>query len=225
MKKSAFTLIELLVVIVIIAILAGIALPVFQKAQERGRAVNCLANMRQLGLGMTSYFNDNDDQMFPDTPAGASTPSSWPTTLQSKYVTDWRAFRSPFDAVSTARPALTTPPGVPVSYGINTLCLDRTSTPRNLSRFAFPSQLILLAPNLTAGTSLTFDPASVSEANPTLIVPTAMNLRAGTHLNRSQINVLYADSHVATIPSREFTDSTTADDGRRRWLPNGVNSN
>ena len=222
MKKSAFTLIELLVVIVIIAILAGIALPVFQKAQERGRAVNCLANMRQLGLGMTSYFNDNDDQMFPDTPAGAATPSSWPTTLQSKYVTDWRAFRSPFDAVSTARPALTTPPGVPVSYGINTLCLDRSSPARNLSRFAFPSQLILLAPKLTVTADVGFD--GLSESNPTLMVPTAMNLRAGTHLNRSQINVLYADSHVATIPSREFTDSTSADDGKRRWLPNGVNS-
>ena len=220
MKKSAFTLIELLVVIVIIAILAGIALPVFQKAQERGRAVNCLANMRQLGLGMTSYFNDNDDQMFPETPAGGGAIVSWPITLQAKYIADWRAFRSPFDQVTPTRPDLSTPPGVPVSYGINSFCLDSTGTPRNMSRFVAPSELILLAPNLTGAASLTF--AGTSDVNPWVPRPTTVSARAGTHLNRSQINVLYADSHVATISSRDFTDSTSPD-GLRRWLPNGVN--
>jgi prepilin-type N-terminal cleavage/methylation domain-containing protein/prepilin-type processing-associated H-X9-DG protein len=225
MKKSAFTLIELLVVIVIIAILAGIALPVFQKAQERGRAVNCLANMRQLGLGMTSYFNDNDDQMFPNAGAGGGATVSWPLTLQAKYVADWRAYRSPFDTVTTARPARSTLPGVPISYGINNLCFDSPSLPRNLSRFAFPSQLILLAPKLSTGTSMTFDPGSVSETNPSLITPSSAARNAGTHLNRGQINVLYADSHVATISSLEFTDSTSIEDGRRRWYPNGINGN
>jgi prepilin-type N-terminal cleavage/methylation domain-containing protein len=184
MKKSAFTLIELLVVIVIIAILAGIALPVFQKAQEKGRAVNCLANMRQLGLGMTSYFNDNDDQMFPDGSSGGGATASWPLTLQAKYVTDWRAYRSPFDTLTSARPASFRAPGVPISYGINPLCFDSPTTPRNLSRFTFPSQLILLAPNLTPSAEMAFVPSSVSEANPALIVPTAMAPRAGTHFNQ-----------------------------------------
>jgi prepilin-type N-terminal cleavage/methylation domain-containing protein/prepilin-type processing-associated H-X9-DG protein len=225
MKKSAFTLIELLVVIVIIAILAGIALPVFQKTQEKGRAINCLANMRQLGLGMTSYFNDNDDQMFPDGAAIGGAIASWPLTLQAKYVADWRAYRSPFDTVTAARPARSTLPGVPVSYGINALCFDRPSTPRNITRFAFPSQLILLAPKLSTGTSMTFDPGSVSETNPSCMVPSSVDRRAGTHLNRGQINVLYADSHVATISSLEFTDSTSIEDGRRRWFPNGINGN
>jgi prepilin-type N-terminal cleavage/methylation domain-containing protein/prepilin-type processing-associated H-X9-DG protein len=220
MKKSAFTLIELLVVIAIIAILAGIALPVFQKAQEKGRAVNCLANMRQLGLGMTSYFNDNDDQMFPEGSTGGGATASWPLILQAKYVADWRAYRSPFDTVTSARPALSRAPNVPISYGINPNCFDRAATPMNISRFRFPSQLILLAPNLTPSAEMTFNPGSVSESNPALVVPTAMDPRAGTHLNRAQINALYADSHVATISSREFTDSTSADDGTRRWIPN-----
>src|SRR5262249_54320884 len=64
MKRSAFTLVELLVVISIIAILAGIALPVFSRVLERGKVASDGSNLHQLGVGLTAYLNDNDDQMF-----------------------------------------------------------------------------------------------------------------------------------------------------------------
>lgn len=62
MKKrlqSAFTLIELLVVITIIAILAGIALPVYSTIQERGQQTKALSQAKQIALALRLYAADN----------------------------------------------------------------------------------------------------------------------------------------------------------------------
>jgi len=65
MKKLGFTLIELLVVIAIIAILAAILFPVFAQAREKARAISCLSNTKQIGLGIMQYVQDNDEYYCP----------------------------------------------------------------------------------------------------------------------------------------------------------------
>jgi prepilin-type N-terminal cleavage/methylation domain-containing protein/prepilin-type processing-associated H-X9-DG protein len=61
MKKSkGFTLIELLVVIGIICILAGLLFPAIAQALERARRVQCLNNLKQIGISLFHYSSDHD---------------------------------------------------------------------------------------------------------------------------------------------------------------------
>lgn len=218
MKKSAFTLIELLVVISIIAILAGIALPVFNKVLEKGHATTCLNNLRQIGIGTAAYLTDHEDQMFK---IGAEV--KWPMTLQSKYVPNWKTFRSAFDK----RPDNPITP--PVSYGINQNLLQQTDTDDgfdgNVTKVTAPSQLIYMAPMLTDSTSVLF--AGLSTEDVTLPVPAPPKDRKsyrGTHNNRGQINALFMDSHVASMTYKDFATSTGTTDDEKRWKPRVANT-
>jgi prepilin-type N-terminal cleavage/methylation domain-containing protein/prepilin-type processing-associated H-X9-DG protein len=121
MKKEGFTLIELLVVIAIIAILAAILFPVFAQAREKARAISCVSNEKQMGLGLMQYVQDNDEA-FPQVQYAVPTSVS-PTTWE-----DWELAIYPY--IKNGAPQnnglggiWTCPswPGAPVEaeYGIN----------------------------------------------------------------------------------------------------------
>lgn len=60
--KSAFTLIELLVVIAIIGILTSLLLPTLSHARNRARSVDCRNKLRQIGLTIRIYADDNSER-------------------------------------------------------------------------------------------------------------------------------------------------------------------
>jgi prepilin-type N-terminal cleavage/methylation domain-containing protein/prepilin-type processing-associated H-X9-DG protein len=59
MKRAGFTVVELLVVVAIVAVLAGITVPIYQQVTARGRAAHCMNNLKQIGTALNLYLGDN----------------------------------------------------------------------------------------------------------------------------------------------------------------------
>jgi prepilin-type N-terminal cleavage/methylation domain-containing protein/prepilin-type processing-associated H-X9-DG protein len=85
-RINAFTLIELLVVVLIIAILAALLLPTLAKAKAAAKQTYCKSNMKQIGLGMFMYVDDNHSKF-----AGSASRTDYGPELS-----DWIYWRVPY---------------------------------------------------------------------------------------------------------------------------------
>ncbi|MDB6125626.1 MAG: prepilin-type N-terminal cleavage/methylation domain [Pedosphaera sp.] len=130
LKCAGFTLVELLVVIAIIAILAGMLLPALSRAKEAGKRIQCVNNMRQLGMSLRMYGDDNDG-VFPP----RAQVNRWPMLLHDGYK-NVQVLLCPTDGLNPATFGTNEPPqyaldGTPRSYinnGWNEYFRDTLST-------------------------------------------------------------------------------------------------
>ena len=232
--SRAFTLMEILVVGAIIIILAALAVPAFTRAIERARATKDLSNLRQIGIATQLYMNDNNGVLF-------STTGSWMSQLynadnpaNSKYLSSWNVFVSPFDRPVSPRTASSNSATSAVSYGINgTAGVVGMSTDR-ISR---PTAFIVFAPAQASGATVAFQgignttsqASLASSANVTVVAAASVpggSAQGGTQNNRAKINAMCADWHVETMPwsgtgvAFTHTNDPGGDpDGPYRWSP------
>ena len=122
-RARGFTLIELLVVVAIIAILAAILFPVFAKAREKARQITCVSNLKQIGLALTQYTQDNDEQlMYCRSDFDGDIP--WQAKAYA-YIKSANVFKCPSNSAANSATLTGTPsaalgvPALPYSYVAN----------------------------------------------------------------------------------------------------------
>jgi prepilin-type N-terminal cleavage/methylation domain-containing protein/prepilin-type processing-associated H-X9-DG protein len=206
--RSGFTLIELLVVISIIAILAGMLLPSLGHARASARAISCVNNLRQLGIAVQMYWDDNNGRinalyaMFP-TWGSTNWPLAWTASIYP-YLKTTKVFRDPGRPIWMASEQ--------VDYYINIVqpYLDAgTATPGayTLDSRAIqnPSAFIVLSCDLWANPLQEIDPSN--EVTDRTGFGTGSNTFPPFHTS-SSANFLFADGHVAAFNRFDTTQMT-----------------
>lgn len=205
--KRAFTLIELLVVMVIVSILCAILVPSLQSAKQRAKRLQCLSNIRQIGIGI-EYYKEDHEQYYPFRPP---TSVSWAdknvlmNVLGSNYFrASWGIFRCPANNNPLDPNLRTNSLGGRMDFEINSgvFGMNFHGTNSNGNRISLPAFCNVLfdwpPPNYWQGLGG--------------FVPTAEMPHAAAGMN-----VYFADGHASWLTAEDSQKSVDGDSPHYNW--------
>lgn len=241
--SSAFTLTELLVVMAIISVLASLLLAAVSSAKSSGRRAVCISNLRQIGLAVHSYANDNSGRIpyGPIAPPFTSPASFYPSTGSPTSLISLQG-GSAVGLGLLLRDQLAQSPKVLFCPGADQplnadVELKRVGTTQAQGSYYYrhagvtelfqtPPEPVphLLLENL--GLNHLGQPIHTLALDTQFLCPPGLesfNIRTRTHHQALKVNVLHADGHVVTRPNlnRQLTvDVQTGDlrDGFKKIL-------
>ena len=229
-STSAFTLIELLVVLAIISILVALLLPLISRSKGKAQQIQCVGNLRQLGLGIQNFLAVN--HAYPSSIAGTNSdnPGTWMLQLQrggfdisapktnffsegvwhcpsARWGSSWRSGGTPtcygYNAFGVLRVGNRTN-----ALGLHGRFISRSHlfAPLPESEVTSPSEMMAIADSLTGGVDFM--------RQPDLDYLERVGFASSRHHGR--VNVVFCDGHVES-PSLKFVFTDSSDAALVRW--------
>ena len=181
-QNKGFTLIELLVVIAIIAILAAILFPVFAQAREKARQATCTSNMKQIGIAVQMYAQDNDGYLLA---ADKGTSYPYGARVWVDFIAPYGVDRNKLFCPSAPAILKTKPTGIG-SYIYNTYVSQPPASvtcPARIDQIINPSGLVLIADGDGGNVALAYS-----------------TLTSVVYRHNGMANALFFDGHVTPKP-------------------------
>ena len=221
-KSSPFTLIELLVVIASIAILAGMLMPALSQARERGRAVNCVSNGRELGK-VYLFYGDDYNNYLPclnnlggdgaiNSDGGSVSAKNWLNDIVKQYLGRLKVSDEPYALLFC--PSETERADITTNYGLNYLIATAGSTGIKTTSFVNPSKTSMLVEN---SGHLCYYCGALNPGGKHATGSDYKNNRAALFRHNGRATVVFLDGHAGGLDKKEvpclesFPDQTAED--------------